>query len=85
MKNLLRMTPWLLLATFFYFCALHIEKPQIQTGCWKAGHITLGAYLGYWVDCHLYGHYDARNDYANRTISRAVVVGAAILGMAFGL
>ncbi len=91
MKKLIRMSTWLLLALTFYLLAAMINVPsgggwqsQAQTGLWKAGHITIGAYLGYWIDTHLFRHID-QNSGGNRILARAVVVGAAIFGMALGL
>lgn len=80
-----RMIHWLLLAAIFYVSAVFVQQPQLQTGLWKAGHITLGAYLGYWIDRHLFGRYSFDHAYAPRAIARAVVVGTCVLGMAFGL
>jgi len=92
-KEYFRMIQWLGLAAIFYTIAISITPPpegghlaQIQTGFWKAGHITSGAYLGYWIDRHLFGRYDNGDDkYIPRSMARAIVVGCAILGMAFGL
>lgn len=85
-KDLTRMLQWLLLAACFYIAAVFVQQPQIETGLWKAGHITSGAYLGYWIDRHLFGRYNSGDDkYIPRVMARAIVVGCAILGMAFGL
>ena len=85
-RSFLRMAQWLVLAAVFYGCALVIQQPQIETAFWKLGHITSGAYLGYWIDAHLFGHYSGNRDqYTPRVMARAIIVGCAILGMAFGL
>lgn len=84
-KNLLRMLPWLLLSACCYAAAVVVSQPQLQTGLWKAGHITAGAYLGYWIDRHLFGPVDRLSGFKERMAARAIVVAAAILGMAFGL
>lgn len=84
-KEYFRMFQWLLLAAFFYTAAVLVQQPQIETGLWKAGHITSGAFLGYWIDRHLFGRYDHNDSYTNRILARALIVGAAVLGMAFGL
>lgn len=85
MKDKLRMIQWLLIAAVFYGAAMIVQQPQAQTGLWKAGHITSGAFLGYWIDRHLFGRYDHSDINTNRVLARAIVAGAAILGMAFGL
>ena len=84
-KDYSRMFQWLLLAACFYAGALYVQQPQIETGLWKAGHITSGAFLGYWIDRHLFGRYIQDDKYVPRVLARAIVVGCAILGMAFGL
>lgn len=84
-KDYTRMIQWLLLAACFYIAAVFVQQPQIQTGLWKAGHITSGAYLGYWIDRHLFGRYTNDMAYTQRTLARAVVVAACVAGMALGL
>jgi hypothetical protein len=84
-KDYFRMFQWLLLAACFYVAAVIVQQPQIETGLWKAGHITSGAYLGYWMDRHLFGRFNHDCNYTSRVIARAIIVGAAIFGMAIGL
>lgn len=90
-KDYLRMASWLLLAAIFYALSLSIEVPptggkmaQIQTGLWKAGHVTSGAYIGYWIYRHRFGRLTS-DSAAAHTIAAAIVMAAAIVGMAFGL
>lgn len=83
--NRLRMIGWLAMAVVFYALAIVLkDQVQISTGLWKAGHITSGGYLGYWMDRKLYGRL-MPHDPSERTISRAIIVAACIVGMAFGL
>ncbi len=85
-KDYLRMIQWLALAAMFYVAAVLVSQPQLQTGLWKLGHITIGGYVGYWLDRHLLGRYVAfEHSHTPRVIARAIIVCAAILGMAFGL
>jgi len=82
-----RMLPWILLALAFYTISLYIDPvthPQIQTAFLKAGHITAGAYIGFWLDRHLFGTLTAEAT-PLRLVSRAIVVAASIIGMAAGL
>lgn len=82
----LRMVAWLMLAVILYVLAIVLkDMPQVSTGLWKAGHITSGAYLGYWVDRHLYGRVVAAHDSDGRLLARAIVIAACVIGMAFGL
>jgi hypothetical protein len=84
--NKLRMTSWLLLAIVFYGVAYFFkEEVQLSTGLWKAGHVTAGAYLGYWIDRHTYGRLEGNNPTDGRLLSRAILMAAAVVGLAFGL
>lgn len=83
-RDKLRMFEWLLLAAFFYALAVMVVQPQLETGLWKAGHITSGAFIGYWMDRNLNGRIISPPS-DQRLLVRAIVVAAAILGMAFGL
>jgi hypothetical protein len=78
------MVSWLLLGVVFYTSAVFCTQPQVQTGLWKMGHITIGSFLGYWADRHLLGAIE-RDASQGRMLSRAIIVAAAIVGMASGL
>lgn len=80
----LRMVEWILLAIALYVSAMLVSNPQLQTGLWKAGHITSGAFIGYWIDRQLLGRV-VGDVTQGRIIARAVVVAAAVWGMACGL
>lgn len=84
MRDFSRMSQWLMLALAFYAAALLTTQPQLQTALWKLGHITTGAFAGYWVDRNLYGRVSP-DSAPGRLVARAVIVAACILGMAFGL
>lgn len=83
-KDRMRMIQWLLLAAAFYASAFAVTHPQLQTALWKCGHITIGAFGGYWIDRNLYGRLMTESTHG-RVVARAIVVAAAVLGMAFGL
>ena len=91
-KDYLRMAQWLLLAAIFYCGSMLLTVPQvggekmalIQTGLWKAGHVTSGAFLGYWIHRHRFGRLNAEPSSAH-VIAAAITIAAAIFGMAFGL
>lgn len=85
-RNKTRMVQWFLLAAIFYAAAILVpENPQLQTALWKCGHITLGSFIGYWVDRHLFGRLVVLSAPNGRLLARAIVVSAAVIGMAFGL
>lgn len=82
--DLYRMLHWLVIALALYAAALLTTQPQLQTGLWKLGHITTGAFAGYWVDRNLYGRVNSGSE-SGRLIARALIVVACVLGMALGL
>jgi hypothetical protein len=79
-----RMIHWIMFAAVFYILAAMAHHPQLQTGLWKAGHITSGAFMGYWIDRNLFDRVTGES-VGSRLIARAVIVAAAVVGMAFGL
>lgn len=83
-RDKLRMAHWLMFAAMLYIAAICTHQPQLQTGLWKAGHITSGAFLGYWIDRNLFERVTPASSGARLT-ARAVVVAASVIGMAFGL
>jgi hypothetical protein len=86
----LRMIQWLLAAIILYgLAATVVTIPQIQTALWKLGHITIGGWVGYWISrtlerqrVHLVIDSNERKEIRR---SRAIIVAAAIIAMAFGL
>ena len=90
MKNILsrdnfRMVQWLLTAVALYVMAVFVPHPQIQTVLWKMGHITLAAFIGYWIDRHSFR--DRVTDDADnlKQIRRAIIMGSAMLAIALGM
>lgn len=87
--NRTRMIEWLLLAVSFYMGSMLMYRfgvlPEMQGIGRKLGHITVAAYLGYWIDRHLYRDRLTRNTPAILHIRRAVIVAACILAVAMGL
>lgn len=83
----LRMMQWLLVALAFYLLAMFVvtsAQPQLQTALWKCGNVTLGSFLGYWLDRNALGRVTPYST-EGRQVSRAIVMGAAVLGLALGL
>lgn len=84
--NKFRMIQHLVLAAILYAIAAHVTQPQLQIVLWKAGHITVGAFMGYWIDRTLFK--TARIDESSvpmEHVRRAIIVAAAILAVAMGL
>lgn len=88
----LRMISWLLVSAALYGSSILLVAlcppsgvwAQLQTGLWKLGNITVGAFLGYWADRHLYGRMGPTAS-TGRQIARALIVAASILGVSLGL
>jgi len=80
----LRMIQWLLSAFVFYALALSLHHPQLQTLCFKVGHVTLGSFIGYWIDRNLYSRLTDGSE-KGRIIARAILQAACIWGLAGGL
>lgn len=86
----MRFSTWGLLAFVFYAAAAMLPVAdggawvQLQTALWKVGHITAGAYIGFWIDRHALGKLLAGDD-GQRKLSRAILMAAGVLAMAMGL
>ena len=88
-KDPFRMVEWLALAFVFYLIALslaamHIQPYPLQTLFWKLGHVTVGAFLGYWVDRMALGRVREESE-GLRKVARAIIIFAAVFGVAGGL
>jgi hypothetical protein len=89
MHDAFRMIEWLILAVVFYVVAvvLTLKAPHLgtlQTLFWKLGHVTVGAFLGYWVDRMALGRVNPESE-GLRKVARAIIIFAAVFGVAGGL
>lgn len=87
-----RMLQWLLISTALYALAVALAAteslPQIQIIMWKLGHITVAAFVGYWIDRNAFKAAGQRmNSAANplQEIRRAIIIGASMLATALAL
>ncbi len=87
-KDKVRMAQWLVFAVLFYGFAAYIARhPELID--WRAagvvsqrlGHITLAAFVGYWIDRNAFKH--AQND-SSGSIRRAMIISAAIIAISLG-
>lgn len=86
MKNKLRMFQYLIISAILYVAAAHVVQPQMQIILWKSGHITVGAFLGYWIDRAAFPtNRIAPSTVPLEQIRRALIVAAAVLASAMGL
>ena len=84
-----RMTDWTLITLVLLICLALVAPTKLPVVLYKAGLVTLGGVLGYWIDRALFPY--ARPNQVMRTeramagIRRALVVLACILGLTLGL
>lgn len=84
-KDQARMLQWLIAALALYAVAMMIVQPQIQTALWKAGNVTLAAWLGYRIDRRAF-HYERCKEGKNMCqLRRAMIISAAMLAIGLGL
>lgn len=86
----LRMFQWLLLTVVFYAVAYALKLngdifPSMQNVFYKLGHVSVGAYLGYFIDRNASRCRLTTSSPDAHHIRRAIIVGAAMLAVAYGL
>lgn len=85
-KNLSRMSQWLLLSLVFYAAALLLSSmhiipgdlglwPRVQTVFWKCGHLNLSAFLGYWIARSRLGRLTPTSTPTDRLAHALIIVG----------
>lgn len=84
----LRMAHWLLCALALYVIAMLLAQarilPQVQIVTWKLGHETVAAFLGYWIDRTAFRDRIVWDSPGLLHIRRAIIIGAAMLGVGLG-
>lgn len=84
-----RMSDWTFITVGLLLALALVAPTKLPVVLYKAGLVTLGGVLGYWIDRALFPY--ARPDQVTRAeramagIRRAVVVLACILGLTLGL
>ena len=97
-RRIPRMSVFTIITLILLLILATIRPEQLQVVVYKAGLVTLGAVLGYWIDrslflvdarpgeCSLYVSSDsARFRIVGSWIRRALIVMACILGLTLGL
>lgn len=92
----LRIWPWLCLAFAFIAIVAVVAPYQLGVLAWSLSKLSLGAYLGYWVDRSIF-HYCRPHAFlehntsvppavfAASMIRRALIIAAAILALGLGV
>lgn len=84
-----RMTDWTVITVLLIIALGMIAPTKLAVILYKAGLVTGGGVLGYWIDRALFPY--ARPNQVNRThqpwagLRRAIVVLACVLGLTLGL
>lgn len=87
-----RMLQWLIagiacyaLAMILTFADMMVSQPQIQIALWKAGNVTLAAWLGYQIDRQAFPYERCKEGLHHCQLRRAIVMSAAMLAIGLGL
>lgn len=90
-RRIPRMSAFTIITLILLLILATVRPEQLQVVVYKAGLVTLGAVLGYWIDRSLF-LVDARPGECNvpmrivgSWIRRALIVMACILGLTLGL
>lgn len=88
-SQVLRMVEWLLVAALFYWIATRLpisgHYAPIQTLLWKLGHVTLGGFIGYWLDRMAFRDRISCTTPPLTMIRRAVIMAASMYTLGTGL
>jgi hypothetical protein len=86
LDNFSRMIIWLILGLALYLMAMLVgsDRPAVQTVFYKLGHVTILAFVGYWIARQAVGRIDQMSDPGDR-LARAVVIAGVIIAGSLGL
>lgn len=80
-----RMLVWLFVSAMFYAAALLLlDSPVLQSIALKLGNVTIAGNVGYWLARTALGRVYPDSP-PQEKVARAVVIGAAMLGISLGL
>ena len=79
-----RMLVWIVASALFYGAAFIVEAPILQTIAIKLGNVTVAGNIGYWLSRTAIGRLNGESS-ANEKIARAIIIGAAMVGISLGL
>lgn len=85
-SDLSRMIIWLVIGLTLYFASYAVGPglPTVQTVCYKLGHVTTLAWVGYWIARQVLGRVEQHSPAAEKT-ARAIIIGCVILAGSMGL
>lgn len=80
-----RMLVWLIISAMFYVAAvMFIDSPVLQSISLKLGNVTVAGNVGYWLARTALGRvYPASPP--QEKVARAIIIGAAMIGISLGL
>lgn len=81
-----RMLIWLALSVLAYAAssAAGADHPQVQVVLYKVGHVTLLAWVGYWIARQALGRVWSSTE-PTRVLARAVIMAGVIVAGSLGL
>ena len=85
LHSILRGWPWLVLAVLATLAVFYIAPHQVGVLVWSLSKISIGAYLGYWLDRSMF--HQARPPEVDEPVRhharyrRAIIIAAAMLSM----
>lgn len=82
----LRMVIWLVIGLGAYTASVLVgpSDPIVQTTLYKIGHVTVLAWIGYWIARNAIGRLDTTSTQGDK-LGRALVMGAVIIAGSLGL
>jgi hypothetical protein len=85
MNDSTRMAMWLFISVLFYSAAFFLgDSPVLQTVAFKLGNVTVAGNVGYWLARTALGRIYPDSPPQDR-VARAIVMGAAMVGVSLGL
>jgi len=82
----MRMIVWLVAGVLLYFASIAVGpgEPIIQTTLYKLGHVTILAWVGYWISRHALGRVSTGATDGDK-LARALVMAGVIIAGSLGL
>jgi hypothetical protein len=88
-KEHLRMLQWVAISFTFYLAAILFKTygadAEVQIVAMKLGHITIAAFVGYWIDRTAFRTRITVSSHPLESVRRAIIIASAMLAIALGL
>lgn len=85
MHDNLRMVVWLFISALLYYVAIgYATNPIVQSIALKLGNVTVAGNVGYWLARTALGRLYQEGPPQDK-VARAIIIGAAMIGISLGL